>query len=263
MARILVGLVAAGFSLEWYWVLSRAASGKYLTIPVFDGWPGPTPALVSALFAVSLGSSVAMILGIADGLPAILVGTSGAVVLLTDQQTYSNHLVLLISLAVVLGLSGAAKAWSLSRTPRAASVPYWPALLIKAQVTTLYAWTAIAKINPQYLSGEVLGIHLQPWVPIPDHLLPAAALLSILTEAFLAVALWIPMTRKLAFVIGAGLHLGIVVLLQSPAPLIGFGMLMFAGYILFAWSRPIVSSPTTRSSEGSQTTTLTAGHSAP
>lgn len=248
MARILVGLVAAGFSLEWYWVLSRAASGKYLTIPVFDGWPAPTPALVSALFAVSLVSSVAMVLGLAGRLPAILVGTSAAAVLLMDQQTYSNHMVLLISLAMAVGMSGAAQAWSLSRTPRTARVPYWPALLIKAQITTLYAWTAVAKINPQYLSGEVLGTYLQPWVPIPEHLLPVAALLSIVTEAFLAVALWIPAIRKFAFVVGAGLHVGIVVMLQSPAPLVGFGMLMLSGYILFAWGRPSVSSPAADSS---------------
>lgn len=242
VCRILVGLVAAGFSYEWIRVLARASSGKYLAMPVFDAWPPVTPTLATVLFAVSLGAAVAMVLGLAGRLPAILVAACAAVVLLVEQQTYSNHLVLLVMLALCLGLSGAAHAWSLSRAPRAANVPYWPALLIKAQITTLYAWTAVAKINPQYLSGEVIGTSVQPWVPIPEHLLPAAAILSIVTEAFLAVALWIPKTRRLAFVMGAGLHLGIVVLLDSPAPLVGFGMLMLTGYVLFAWGPPSVSS---------------------
>lgn len=235
LGRILVGLAAAGFSFEWLRVLVRTSSGQFLAIPVIDGWPAPTPGFVWILFAVSLGASITMVLGMAGRLPATLLAGTVAAVLLVDQQTYSNHLVLLMMLALFLGLSGAAQAWSVSKAPRTAVVPYWPAFLIKAQITTLYAWTAIAKTSPQYLSGEVLGTYLQPWVPIPDQLLPAAALVSIVTEAFLAVALWLPGTRKIAFVLGAGLHLGIVVLLDSPAPLVGFGMLMATGYVLFAW----------------------------
>ncbi|MEW9870324.1 HTTM domain-containing protein [Arthrobacter sp. HS15c] len=252
LCRILVGLVAAGFSFEWLRVLVRASSGKFLSIPVIEGWSTPAPGFVWMIFAVSICASVAMVLGLASRLPAILVAATVAAVLLVDQQTYSNHLVLLMMLALFLGLSGAAQTLSVSRAPRAAMVPYWPAFLIKAQITTLYAWTAITKINPQYLSGEVMGTYLHPWIPIPDPLLPAVAFLSIVTEAFLAVALWLPWTRKLAFVLGAGLHLGIVLLLDSPAPLVGFGMLMASGYVLFAWGADGASASSSHSSEHSR-----------
>lgn len=176
-----------------------------------------------------------MVIGLAGRIPALAVAGIAAVVLLIDQQTYSNHMVLLLMLALFLGMSGSTHAFSVLRHSRKPEVPYWPAFLIKAQITTLYAWTAVSKINPQYLSGEVLGTYLNSWVPLPDSLLPAAAILSIVAEAFLAVALWIPRTRKLAFLVGAGLHIGIVIMLASPAPLVGFGMLMLSGYVLFAW----------------------------
>lgn len=175
-----------------------------------------------------------MVLGIAGRVPPIAVAATTATVLLIDQQTYSNHMVLLMMLALFLGMSGSTQALALSRSPRKVEVPYWPAFLIKSQVSILYAWTAIAKMNPQYLSGEVFAAFMQPWVPIPNELLPAAAILSVTTEAFLAVALWIPKTRMAAFILGGGLHIGIVVALDSPAPLVGFGLLMLSGYVLFA-----------------------------
>lgn len=237
LARMLVGLAAAGFSFEWISVLARAASGKYLAFPVLAGWPAPSPVFVLVLFAVSLVASAAMVLGLAGRIPALLVSGTTAAVLLVDQQTYSNHLVLLMMLSGFLGMSGAAEAWTVSRAEHPARVPYWPAFLIQAQITTVYAWTAIAKINPQYLSGEVLGTYLQPWAPIPSGLLPVAAVLSIIAEAFLAVGLWVARTRNLALVAGGALHLGIVVLLQDPAPLVGFAALMAGGYVLFAAGR--------------------------
>ena len=93
------------------------------------------------------------------------------------------------------------------------------------------------EVGAQNLSGEVLGTYLQPWAPIPDGLLPLAAVLSIMVEAFLAVGLWIAGTRQAAFVAGAALHLGIVFLLRDSAPLVGFAALMAAGYVLFAAGR--------------------------
>lgn len=237
-ARIIVGLVAAGFSFEWVIILLRASSGSFLALPVVAGWPAVQPTFVAVLFAVSLGASLAMVLGLANTLPSVLVAGSAGAVLLADQQTYSNHLVLLMMMAAWLSLSRADQAFSVSRSPKSARVPYWPAFLVKVQITSLYAWTAVAKVNEQYLSGEVMGTYLHGWVPISSGLLPLAAVLSILAEAFLAVALWIPQLRKSAYVVGAGLHFGIVVLLESPAPLVGFGALMLAGYVIFAYGEP-------------------------
>lgn len=229
----MVGTASLAIALEWLWPLLRVASGDYLALPVFPGWPSPQFVPVLILFALSVGASCSMVLGVAGRLPALLLAVVTFVVLLADQQVYSNHLVLLGVLSTLLGLSGSSKALAVFRIKHTEKVPYWPAFLIKAQITTLYAWTAIAKINPQYLSGEMIHTNLRSWVPIPDAAMSAVAILSILAEAFLAVALWIPRCRFLAFATGSGLHLGILVCLVQPAPLIPFAMLMTTGYVLF------------------------------
>lgn len=238
--RIIVALVAIGFTFEWMPVLVRASSGNFLALPVIDGWPVPSREVVLLLIALSLGASMAMLAGIAGRLPANVVAVATAAVLLLEQQSYSNHLVLLMMLALFLGMSGAHCAWTLSKSSRRSEVAYWPAFLIKVLITSIYGWTAISKINPQYLSGEVLATFLQPWVPLPESLLPAAAAASIATETFLSVGLWFRKVRRLAFALGAGLHIGIVLMLSSPAPLIGFGLLMLTGYIVFVWAGPRV-----------------------
>jgi Vitamin K-dependent gamma-carboxylase len=243
-ARIIVGLVAVGFSFEWGRILLRASSGNFLALPVVSGWSSVHPPFVAGLFALSMGASLAMVMGLAGRLPAALVAVTAGVALLADEQTYSNHLVLLMMMATWLSLSSADQAFSLSRSPKSKQVPYWPAFLIKMQITTLYGWTAIAKINEQYLSGEVVGTYVHSWMPISAQLLPAAAVLSILAEAFLSVALWIPSLRKIGYLVGAGLHVGIVVFLDSPAPLVGFGALMLSGYVIFAYGKPIAPSAT-------------------
>jgi hypothetical protein len=234
ICRILVGLAAAGFAFEWIGVLVRAASGNYLALPAVEGLLTVSPQFVIGLFVTALIAALAMVLGVAGRLAPILVAATTGTVLLADQQTYSNHLVLLFVLSLFLGFSGGDQAWALSRSPKSSWVPYWPAFLVKAQVSSVYAWTAIAKINPEYLGGEVLDTYLHPWVPIPQELLPVVAVMSIVAEGSLAVLLWIPQVRKLTIALGAGLHVGIVLLLQDPAPLIGFAMLMATGYVLAA-----------------------------
>lgn len=233
IGRILVGVASLAIAVEWLWPLLRVGSGSYLAMPVFTGWGYLQVVPVLILFGISVGASLSMMLGVAGRLPALLLAVVTFIVLLADQQVYSNHLLLLGALSTLLALSGAAEALTVFRIKHTQMVPYWPAFLIKAQITTLYAWTAIAKINPQYLSGEILETNLRPWVPIPEDLMSAVAVLSIVSEGFLAVALWIPRCRLLAFAAGGGLHLGILVCLVQPAPLIPFAMLMAVGYVLF------------------------------
>ena len=241
IGRILLGIASLPLALEWFRPLLKVASRDYIALPVFDGAGSLPSIVVMVFFGVSLIASAGMILGVGGRFPALLLAAVTALVLLADQQIYSNHLLLLLMLATFIGLSGAHRAFTvfdLKRRQRrrrgTVAVPSWPAFLIKAQITTLYFWTAVSKINPQYLSGEVIDANLRGWVPIPEGMLPAVSVMSIAAEFFLAVALWIPKTRLLAFVVGFGLHLGILAALTSPAPLIPFAMLMATGYVLFA-----------------------------
>jgi len=90
----------------------------------------------------------------------------------------------------------------------------WPILLLKIEISIVYFYAALLKINPQYLSGVMLTtfwpfnqLAVQPgfWSAVP--ILPILAVASILTEFFLAVALWVPRLRWLALAVGVGFHM--------------------------------------------------------
>ncbi len=103
----------------------------------------------------------------------------------------------------------------------------------------VYGCAALVKLNPSYLSGSVFLLYLAPWVPSQvkrfDVLAPLAVL-SVVAELFLAMAFWSPRLRRPAWVVGLGLHLGIVVLLSPSVgvQLTVFGMEMVALYTAFA-----------------------------
>lgn len=101
----------------------------------------------------------------------------------------------------VIALSDCGAAWSLDprRTGSRDPVPGWPAFLLRAQLTITYAFAAISKLNLVYVSSGVLAVYLRreygplvlsdtwfDWrglMPLP--------VLSIVVEAFLAVAFWV------------------------------------------------------------------------
>lgn len=232
--RILLGLASLIVATEWFETLGRVSTGTRLQLPYFDALPDLGPSMVLGMFAVAMVAGLGAVLGIAGRLPMILVCATSVAALAADEQAFSNHLVLLALLALYLSCSGAGLTLKPGAWNRKVQVPYWPAFLVKLQITTVYAWTAISKVNEQYLSGEVIGHHLRDWVPVSQQLLPLLAAGSVAAELFLSVALWIPALRPIAFLVGAGLHLGIVVMLNTAMPLIAFALIMLAGYVLFA-----------------------------
>lgn len=85
--------------------------------------------------------------------------------------------------------------------------------VLRVFVTTLYAYTALAKLTPDYLSGAVLAhvIGVHSLIPVPAALrtpilIQLASWGVLASEAFMAVAFWRPRLRRLAFAIGVALH---------------------------------------------------------
>lgn len=233
LTRILVAAASPILATEWLIPLTRATSGDYLALPAFSWIPVPSPLAAWLLFALTIVAAAALALGLMARAAAGAVAGVAATVMLLEQQTYSNHLLLLVCLSTLLAFSGAGRAWSMSRSRQAERVPFWPAFLIMALVTSVYAWTAVGKVNAQYLSGEVMASAVRESIPFPVGAFAALAVASIATEAFLAVALWIRRLRPAAFVVGAGLHASIILVLNDPRPLVPFAMLMLSGYVLF------------------------------
>ncbi|GEM_PF-610452 len=253
VSRILVGLVGIGMSLEWAVPLIRIAGGDVLRVPVVAWTPPPTAFVVVLLFLVTFVGGMGMVLGVFGRAAAIMVAASAGIALLADQQVYSNHALLLVLVATLIAMSGAHRAlsilgWLRRRAARRAMrnadagppdgrpiterVPYWPAFLIRALLSSVYLWTAIAKVNPDYLAGDVFAHFGNELMQLLEPVLPALAVASILTELFVGIALWVRPLFPLALLAGVGLHVGIVATLNDPYPLVLFAMLMAPAYLL-------------------------------
>jgi predicted DCC family thiol-disulfide oxidoreductase YuxK len=115
----------------------------------------------------------------------------------------------------------------------------WPVWLLKIQLSLVYFFTAIAKLNPTFLSGQVLGD--RAWIPPPLTTPAGLALLgfgAVALEFFIGFALWLPKLRYWAFLIGLILH-GIVPIVMGPyAGLIVFSLATLSVYVLFMDDRP-------------------------
>jgi hypothetical protein len=242
-ARILIGINAALAAFEAWRMLSRLLRPLVVRIPLVPWFPVlPASALwmfiavwcvAALLFAAGWKTRVA---------GAVLVLVTGYTLLL-DQQTYSNHLYLLVLVLLLLTISDSGAAWSLDArgpAPRR-EVAGWPVLLLKIQVSLVYLFSALAKITPQYLAGEILtqSLKQEGWSALPAALRtqPAVGVLavaSIVVELFIAFGLWSRRVRPLAIVTGIGFHLLILAVVDSSRlSLAIFALSMFAVYLLF------------------------------
>jgi hypothetical protein len=102
---------------------------------------------------------------------------------------------------------------------------------LRAQVTIVYGFAALAKLTPWWLDGSVLAATAgQRWaVPMPVWAL--IAWLTVATEGWLAVGLWFERTRRASVLLGACLHVGIVLAMSTGATSL-VRMLVFNGLMV-------------------------------
>lgn len=187
--------------------LGAAAMGPAARIP-FPGlaWvPVPSARGWYVLMGLGVGAALAVAMDVAPriaaGIAALVLGCSVA----ADQALYSNNAYLLTLGLLCLALDAPD--------------------LMRLLVTTVYACTALAKLNPDYLSGAVMAhvIGQHSLLPLPALLLtPTMIRLEswgvLGSEIFLAWALWCRPTRKAA--VGLGLALHTAALLVMPTGLV-------------------------------------------
>jgi hypothetical protein len=219
IVRMLVGLAAIGFALEAWVNIGRVLLPQVVDMPYVAWYPRLPAAALPLFIGLWLCAALAFVLGLGTRLCGAIVTLSMAYTLFFDQQLYSNHLYLatLVVLLLTIAQSGARFSldarWSGGRD----LILEWPILLLKIQISIVYFYAALLKVNPQYLSGALLAgfwplneLAALPggWSSVP--ILPIIAVVSILTELFLAAALWVPRLRLLALVIGVGFHMVII-----------------------------------------------------
>ncbi|HEX5578997.1 MAG TPA: HTTM domain-containing protein [Candidatus Limnocylindria bacterium] len=194
------------------------------------------------LIGLWLVGGVLLAVGWHTRLGGVVLTAALTVTLLIDQQAYSNHLYLMLPVAALLTVADSGAAISLDARRRGGRdwVPGWAVWLLCAQICIVYAFAALAKLNPDFLSASVVASYLRREGPLA---VPAAwrffepmfvlSLLAICSEAFLAFALWMPGWRPAAMVVGLGLHLFIAGWLEPTIPLLIFSLLMLPLYLLF------------------------------
>lgn len=222
--------------------LLRLDDPSVIHAPYLSWMPRVTEPLAWVLIGLWLVGGASLLVGWHTRVGGVILTTALALVLFVDQQLYSNHLYLMLPVAALLTVadSGAAISLDARRAAPRDWVPGWPVWLLCAQVTIVYGFAALAKLNPDFLSGSVIAVYLRREGPlaVPDGFrslepMLVLSILAICSEAFLAFALWSPRRRPAAMVVGLGLHLFIAGWLSPTIALFVFGLLTLSLYPLF------------------------------
>lgn len=205
--RVVLGLVCVFRALEEWRVMVKVFRPGIVRFPVFDWLPVLNGRQAVLLVAIWLVAAAAFTIGwcvrLAGG---ILAGVMFAT-LFIDQQLYFSHLYLISLEVLLLAIA--------NPTMKSHTVPYWPILLLKIQLSIVYFFAAVSKLTPVYLSGWMIGTNLREGIVAGPNTLKAFAVASIMVEVFVALALWTPRLRKPAVVVGVLLHIGMVTMLTS------------------------------------------------
>lgn len=137
--------------------------------------------------------------------PAAATVVATSFVFMEPVGVYNHHLYLIAVVAAILAISIQVE------------------LMLKLQLSIVYLFGTLTKINEGFLSGTELHVsvveHLL-WrtlvgVPIPAWALIAISIITVILEGFLVFAFWFPRARWVALVVGLGLHAGMLVLISD------------------------------------------------
>lgn len=232
IARIGVGLAAGMTVVEGYQQLLRARSG-HLTMPAVAWLPTPTTSGASVLAAMGCVAALGLVIGYRTRLAATLSIFCELAFYVWEMQTYSSHRMLVTLLCTYLLFARSDARWSIRSRQHGAhtEVPYWPQLLMMSQLSACYLFAGLSKVNPVFLHGIVLRESMH-W-SLPAWMLVGLSLMTVVTEIFLAVALWLRRANRVAVALGCVLHLSIVIMLKEPFPLVAFALACASLYPLF------------------------------
>ncbi len=237
LARIAVGLAAVIRVFVAMPVLLRLTGDDIILLP-YTGWaPTPTSPLVVVLAVLWLVSAVLFTIGWRLAISGTVLSLSIGFVLALDQQTYSNHLYLMLWLTVLLSLAGAGTGLAVGGSSE--RVIRWPVTLIMAQLSVVYGFSGLSKINDGFLSGSVLAVSLQGGIlPFPEALitprfLSILAFIVIVVEVALALLIWRARYRPMMFVLGLGVHASTILFMSATDELAVFSILALGLYPLF------------------------------
>ncbi len=242
-ARVLVGIAAILKSAMLIGAARDVFSPGGINFPWFSFLPVPSVTAVWAVLAVWVAAAIAFTIGRQARMAGVVLSVCIAIVMFSDRHLYSNHLYLLLLLVALLTAAQlrSQRASDASDNNRArALTPLWPLMLIRVQISVVYFYAAITKLNNDWLIGESVGSSLMGTAPgqlfislvgRPGAIAVAAA--TIVLELWLSFALWTESRVRVAIVLGVLFHVGIVIMMLPRSDLVVFTLLMVAGYTAF------------------------------
>ncbi|MFE6964538.1 HTTM domain-containing protein [Agromyces sp. NPDC057679] len=231
VARIGLGVATVFNAVEAFAILDRIRGGL-LAMPVFDAAPRVETPLLAAWLMVAVAAGIALAIGWLTTPAAIVTVALNVAILLWDEQVYSSHRWLATLLVAYLAFARSDTTWSITHRRSDATVPWWPQLLMMSQLSVLYLFSALSKMNPYFITGAPLSKWV--WLDLPWQLFFIASVLTVGVELFIAIGLWFRASRRLAALLGLGLHASIVVLMNNETfALIAFAITCVSLYPLF------------------------------
>ncbi|MCA9403606.1 MAG: HTTM domain-containing protein [Candidatus Omnitrophica bacterium] len=216
MFRILFGLVLIGY-FSFYRTpailnLFYLSSDFHFSYPLRQ-WlhlPVPTAEMLLVIHRIMLAGAGLLVIGLfTRAAAAVLLLTSGYLFLL-EKAVYAHHdyLILLFLLLFVVTGPGPFLAADrlLFRKPSAAGVPAWTLFLFRAQVVIIYFFSALNRINGEWLSGRVAQ---SLFTGAGEAFVFAAVVIGLLADMCLAFMLTIRALRPLALIILIAFNIGI------------------------------------------------------
>jgi hypothetical protein len=238
VCRIGMGIAMFGRGLktarDLYWLqydpLTIQAS-LYAWAPRLDTMPEIL--LVSATW---LAAAVSLTVGYRARLSAAVLAATILFLHVVDQNFWAHHMYFLGLMMFLFVFVDADAAFSIRawRGDGRREITAWPILLVKIQLSLVYFFTAISKINPVFLSGHVLMRDMAlPADFVSPALAAGVATITVACELFLSCALWVPRLRAIGIAIGTVLHLLVPVWFGPYAGLVVFSVATLSLYALF------------------------------
>ena len=231
LTRIVVGLVALG------------ATGRYAIKAATYEDTGFEPWHAGAMLIWALLAG-AVVLGWRGRMAAVGAMLTGAVMVTAGAEFFNNNHMYLTTVCMGLVAFSDCERFHAVR-PRAGLPDAWPRWMMRIQLSVVYGYAGLQKINPEFLSGDALDAYMSmaigPLAPAA-HALSGTALVQpmaysvVMVELAMALLVWSKHTRAVAFAVALPLHIAMLLVAYNGIELYGivlFAVLTFT--LLSAW----------------------------
>ncbi|MEP7366731.1 MAG: HTTM domain-containing protein [Acidobacteriota bacterium] len=239
LARICMGLAAFIRAAIQYQILRSLLSGEFIRANRFDWLPALTSGTFLPFMAVWMIACLSFAAGFRTRLSGSIVTACLAYQIALDENLYANNFYLMTLILFLLtvadsGCSFSVDRWLFRKGPE--MVARWSTLLPRLQISIVYFYSALVKINSAFLAGEPIARSTRLGPYLDKTAMPmVVAYATVGLEFFLSIALWMPPLRRAAVTLAFLLHFNIFVGMENryTVAMFTFGVTTLAPLLLF------------------------------